>query len=104
MGVNSATSFVRPHSLQMRTPGGNLGFGPGLLRVRRIDSTDGGMSGFTGCSAANRPPPRSPATAACCPQIGLRGASPGHPNPVCEVLAYRLLLATSAPRDGDQDA
>src|SRR5262249_8932676 len=24
MGVNSATSFVRPHWVQMRTPGGNL--------------------------------------------------------------------------------
>src|SRR5215831_17241179 len=44
MGVNSATSFVRPHSVQMRTPGGNLGFGPGLPRVRRTDSTLGGIS------------------------------------------------------------
>jgi hypothetical protein len=43
MGVNSATSFVRPHSVQMRTPGGNLGFGPGLLRVCMTDSTVGGI-------------------------------------------------------------
>jgi hypothetical protein len=39
MGVNSATSLVRPHSVQMRTPGGNFGFGPGLLRVWVTDST-----------------------------------------------------------------
>jgi hypothetical protein len=41
MGVKSATFFVRPHSVQMRTPGGNLGFGPGLLRVGMTDCPSG---------------------------------------------------------------
>jgi len=44
---------VRPQLVQMRTPGGNSGFGPDLLRVAITDSAEGIVySGMTPRAAA----------------------------------------------------